>query len=377
MVLRLHDRYFLREILNPLLISLTAFMMMMILQLLYGVVDLLTSHQFRLGDLGLYIFYKLPMLAQWSLPVALLVGSSLAISRMSHDSELVPMRVGGLPLWRFLIPLAFLGLFFSVLSQRMGETITPPSDHKAEAIHRKLTFEGEVAGLKPDTLFRSDDRIFYFHLPFQSGTDHTVLQGVVIYQLPDTNENGKPRSEGDKVAAPSRFWTAEHADVLGQTWRLTDVREHQVSSTGETVADVPRPPMQINLKRNIQFFLSNQQTPQEMTAAEISSRIEADEHLSLPDSVILPLKYEYYFRLALPFACLVFSMVSAPLTLRFGRGGSLIGMLVSFGVLFFYYDAMMIAQKLAMSGAFSPALAAWIPNILFGGLGVFLIVHET
>jgi lipopolysaccharide export system permease protein len=368
MILRLHDRYFVREMLGPLMISLAAFAMMMSLKTLFEVMDLLTAHRLSLVTLGEYIALKLPLLIQWSLPVALLVGSSLAISRLSQDSELVAMRVAGLPLWRLLIPLVLLGFLVSIGSRYLGETIAPFTEHRAEALHRKLLFESEVSGLQPDTLFRSGNRIYYFHSSYSYGASSASLQGVTIYQMAPIGSSATPQ--------PSVFWTALQVDVQGQVWTLRHVVEHRVSPEGQIIADIPTNTMTIDLHRNIQYFLSNQQTPQEMTAAELATRIHAAEHLSLPESVVRPLRYEYYFRVALPFACLVFALVGAPLTLRFGRGGSLIGILIAFGVLFFYYDVMVIAQKLQASGGLSAWLAAWSPNLVFGALGAYLIGHE-
>jgi lipopolysaccharide export LptBFGC system permease protein LptF len=369
--IRIHDRYFLREMVGPCFVSVAAFVMMLTLQQLYGVMDLLVTHRFPLSMLGAYLFFKLPTMVQWSLPVALLLGSSLAINRMVHDTELTPIRVAGLPLWRFLIPLAAVGVVCSVCSRILGEHISPGADHRAEALYRELTYQSAVSGLQPDTFFRSEDRIIYFRTCATPAPGQTRLGDVVIYQLPaDSTERAT------HAPVHSRFWTALSADVRGQVWTLSDVIEHDLSPEGQISADHPVPPMRLDLHRNIQFFLTNQQKPQELTAAELISRIKADERLSLPAFVVLPLRYEYAFRMALPFGCLVFAIVSAPLTVRFARGGSMVGILVAFCVLFFFYDFLVIGQKLALSGAVPPELAAWLPDILFGALGIYMTLQE-
>ena len=370
--MRLHDRYFLREIAGPLAIGIAAFVMMQTLQLLYGVMDLLVQRRVPLATLGQYLLYKLPWMIQWSIPVSVLVGSSLALSRLSHDSELTAMRIAGLPLWRFLVALGGVGLAFSVLSGWMAENMVPPTDHHAEAIFRKMMFESEVASLQPDSLFRSKNAIYYFHSSYSLGPSRTAIQCVVVYPLPGTSPT-EPTGAGPTHGS---FWTAQQAVVAGQVWLLHNVIEHQVGTDGEVIRDVDKGDVKIDLKRDIKFFLSNQETPQEMTSKELTARIQADEQIRLPKAVILPLRYERAFRGALPYACLVFVLLSAPLTLRFGQGGSLLGMLVAFGVLFFYYDVMVIAQKLGTSGAIPAEVAAWFPNVLFASLGAYLVVIE-
>ncbi|MCA1594950.1 MAG: LptF/LptG family permease [Chloroflexi bacterium] len=214
--------------------------------------------------------------------------------------------------------------------------------------------------------------MFYFHSSYSPVPSQTILQGVIVYELPAAFGS----SNHNTGLEPSVFWTAERARVIGEIWILQDVIQHDVSSDGQIVADRPVKKLEFNLHRSIQFFLNTEKKPQEMTAAELSTRIREDERLSVPAAVILPLRYEYWFRWALPFACMVFAVVSAPLTLRFSRGGSLVGILVSFGVLFFYYDLLVIAEKLAVAGAAPAGVAAWLPNILFGALGIHLILRE-
>ena len=371
--MRLHDRYLLGEIINPLLISLVAFVQMLALAAVYDVLQLLTAHRLSLPLLAEYILFKVPGMGRFSLPVALLVGSSLAISGALHNSELVAIRVTGLRMRRFLVPIIILGLAFSVGSWVLAEMVAPHTDHHANALYRKLIFEAEVGGLLSDTLFRSGDRVFYFHMSDGTINGKSILRGVVVYELGAETGSSPPRT----IPGSLVFWTAEHAEVVGDIWTLTDVIQHDMGPDGQTLDAHPIAPMRIDLHQDIRYFLANQEKPEELTARELRKRIVAYQRLSLPRSVILPLQYEYHARQALPFACLIVALISAPLTIRFGRGGALVGILVSFGVIFFYYDTMMIMQKVVGSGAVWPWLAAWIPNILFGALGVYLVAHET
>jgi lipopolysaccharide export system permease protein len=84
------------------------------------------------------------------------------------------------------------------------------------------------------------------------------------------------------------------------------------------------------------------------------------------------LNVEYHKKFSIPFSCIVFVLLGAPLGIRSRRGG--VGMGAGIGILFFlvYYLFLIGGEQLGDRGLVSPPLAMWAPNVLFGGLGLFL-----
>lgn len=84
------------------------------------------------------------------------------------------------------------------------------------------------------------------------------------------------------------------------------------------------------------------------------------------------LEVEYHKKLSIPLACVVFVLVGAPLGIRSRRGG--IGIGAGTGILFFliYYLFLVGGEQLGDRGLVTPFWAMWAPNVVFGGLGLFL-----
>jgi lipopolysaccharide export system permease protein len=82
---------------------------------------------------------------------------------------------------------------------------------------------------------------------------------------------------------------------------------------------------------------------------------------------------EKHTRFASPFATLVLTLIGVSLSSRKIRGG--IGMHLGLGILitFAFILFMRISTVFATVGNLPPVLAAWIPNILFGILGILLL----
>ena len=86
------------------------------------------------------------------------------------------------------------------------------------------------------------------------------------------------------------------------------------------------------------------------------------------------LKVEYWKKFSIPFACIVFVIMGAPLGILIRRGGAGASIAISILVFIFYWAFLISGETLADRGRISPFWAMWLPNAVFLGIGIFLIV---
>lgn len=79
-------------------------------------------------------------------------------------------------------------------------------------------------------------------------------------------------------------------------------------------------------------------------------------------------------RLASPAAILILTFIGAALSSRKVRGGIGMHLGIGIGITFSYILFMQFSTVFATYGNLSPVLAAWIPNMLYAILGVYLII---
>jgi lipopolysaccharide export system permease protein len=89
---------------------------------------------------------------------------------------------------------------------------------------------------------------------------------------------------------------------------------------------------------------------------------------------------EYHKKFAIPFACLVFVLIGAPIAVRFPRGG--VGMVISISLTIFgvYYVSLIGGESLSDKGFVKPFWGMWAANILFltmSAWGIIRIGHES
>jgi lipopolysaccharide export system permease protein len=82
---------------------------------------------------------------------------------------------------------------------------------------------------------------------------------------------------------------------------------------------------------------------------------------------------EYHKKFSIPFACLIFILLGAPIAIKMGRSGK--GWGIAFAILLFagYYAWITGGEQLADRRFLSPWMAMWMPNIFLSLLGIWLL----
>jgi lipopolysaccharide export system permease protein len=86
---------------------------------------------------------------------------------------------------------------------------------------------------------------------------------------------------------------------------------------------------------------------------------------------------EIYKKYSIPFACIVFALIGAPLGYKVRRGG--FGIAAGLSLFFFlvYWASLIGGEKLADRGFLSPFLGMWLVNIILGIFGLYLMLKSS
>jgi lipopolysaccharide export system permease protein len=86
---------------------------------------------------------------------------------------------------------------------------------------------------------------------------------------------------------------------------------------------------------------------------------------------------EIHKKYSLPFACIIFVLIGAPLGTMMRRGG--FGMAAGMSLIFFlvYWAFLIGGEKLADRGLLSPLLGVWSANIFLGVFGILIMIKSA
>jgi len=354
------DRYVLKEMIAPFLISVFAFVVLLIGRVIFDNID-------RIIELGVpfplvirLIAFQIPWMMGMVLPLAVLFATSLAVNRLARDSEITAVRMAGIPLRRIFLPIFAVGFLCSILAFWLGETVTPWANREARRTVRMIYGMQAVPAIQENVFFRSEGYWFYVRKVERPSADRAVLRNVMIY-------------ETSAMGGYPTLITASKATNEENLWTLSDGVLHKLGPDGLTQYEMKFPRMQLNLRRAFQDLWQTQQTAEEMSLRELQHQIAV---FGGAGRQVGEMKVNMHFKLSIPLSCLVFALCAAPLGLRFARSGSYSGILLGIIVMFLYQNNVWLGKAVGMGGLVPPIIAGWSQNVIFGLVGIYLIWQQ-
>ena len=351
------DRYMLTELGGPFIFGLSAFALILAAANILNIEKLVATEHAPLWAAIEVFLWSLPGIIVLAIPMALLLGTLLAVQRLSGESEIVAMKAGGIAFTRLIIPLLVAGVFLSFVMLVLKELIVPvAADEQAylvnQVINHQSAFGSDLTvsaplpgGGRQMTVASSIDR---------SGT----LLKVTLIQYNSNNE-------------PTQIMFADRAHFTTAQWQLENVSTYRFDPGGSIFAETRVPVTQVDIGQRPTELLKRaaHNDPSQMSSTQISDIIHSGQ---LNESELRKYTSAFYQNTALPFSCFVFTLIAIPFGVRGTRGGgsASIGFGLAVAIVFVYYIVLSVFSYLGDASLALAPLAAWAPNIIFTYYGV-------
>jgi lipopolysaccharide export system permease protein len=157
-------------------------------------------------------------------------------------------------------------------------------------------------------------------------------------------------------------------DTATKKWKLQNAIERKIEGVKEVTRNIPDMTISLNLKPSEIRF--DKYLKDKMTTPELVRYIKGEE--SRGSEGLNDYKVERYRRDATPASVFILTMIGAVVASRKTRGGS--GLHLAVGIITAAFFVVMDKFSLTFStkGNFPPLLAAWMPNILFSIVAIWL-----
>lgn len=224
------------------------------------------------------------------------------------------------------------------------------STSEADNLIRIELFDGEIHELDPDDPTRYRRLLFERHV---INVDQGTAELVRTERVRRGDREMSLRELSDEIAG-------HRADVQETRAKIGDLLEERLTAVLGAAHEAPAGGGPLEDR------------------ARVSSSVQS-ELGTLAGSLrsIRKLEVEYHKKFSIPFSCVVFVLLGAPLGIRSRRGG--VGIGAGIGILFFliYYLFLIGGEQLGDRGIVSPSWAMWAPNALFAGIGGFLTLSTA
>jgi len=369
--MRLLDRYLLRELLVPLGYCLVGFLIFWISFDLFNKLDDFRQVRLNAFEIAHYYLLQIPgMLGEIVIPVSLLLALLYALTNHARHQELTAIRAAGVSLWRLFTPYWTVGILFSLLLYQLNESWAPQSTELAEQVRQKHSADpGDATDRQwhPDLNFRNDGDDRFWRIRAYNVETGEMIGPYVEWRLPDGSR---------------RQLMAERGILSNRVWTFFNVRE----SVPNPSPDSPKVWEQTNVLEVAQFSETPEQIKSEIKISQLSN-IKAAKKAQLSIAEILHYKRlhprlrqttramldtQLYARIAGPWTCLVVVLMAVPFGAPSGRRNVFVGVAASIFICFAYFVLQRVGLALGTGGYLPSLVAAWLPNALFGGAGIWL-----
>jgi len=366
--MRLLDRYLLRELLLPLGYCLGGFLVFWISFDLFTELASFQKDHLTVADVAAYYSVLLPQLLVLVLPIVLLLSSLYALTNHARHHELIAIRAAGVGVWRLSVPYLLVGLVFSLVIFVLNEWFVPPAVPAAEAIRNRHSESPSRAGdqrrLNVNFVNARDGRIWNiqeYHLETQE-----MIRPQVDWQLADGSRRQILAERGARTNGAWAFYDVQELDYYpGQIGAIPSRIKLLVLPEWSETPERIQSEIKIN---SLDSFKRSKKA--RLSARDIQTYLEWHPRLRAEKKAQLTTLLHSHF--ATPWTSLVVVLITLPFGMTSVRRNVFVGVASSIVICFAYFVLNELCLALGAGGYVLPWLAAWLPNLLFGGAGFAL-----
>jgi LPS export ABC transporter permease LptG/LPS export ABC transporter permease LptF len=352
---RILDRYVIRQLVMPFGIGLLVFTFLFIIPELMRYAEDYIAKGAPMPVVIEVFVALLPMALGLTIPMSLLMALLVTFGRLSADREFVAFQACGVSTRRLLRPVGLVSVLCFAATLYVLLVSVPASNQR----FREITFniiasqaEGEV---KP--------RVFYERFP---NID------LYVREIPQSGGwNGVFMSD-NRSGDGSTIYLAKRGRVVIDRTRKTvemvldEATRHTAAPSGNyDVYSYDR--VLLNLSPDAFPSGGPPKGDREMSVTEL--RAKADEIRAqgqFPHNQL----FEIHKKFSIPAACFVFGLIGLALGATNRRDGKLASFVIGVAIVFVYYILLWLGQSMTKGRVLAPWLAAWLPNIVLGIVGI-------
>ena len=361
--MRILTRYILGEILSHALIGCALFTFILFMPHLPQILETVVRNSSTLSNVAQIFLYTLPYLLNVTIPMSVLVGVLLGLSRLAADSEIIAMRAGGLGIGYFVRVSSIVAIGGVLLGLVNSLYISPKANQAILDMEQALAASQASYQIQP-RVFIEDFKDFVLYVQdVRSGTGAANWRQVFMADVTD------PSSPRITTAASATVVNDSTQELL---MRLNNGASHDIQPDEPytiskfTTTDLP---LSLNPQNSVHLSRMNTATLA-IPTADLLQRIH---ELGGKGPDARRFLIELNNRFSYPAACLVLMLVGVPLGVVSRRGGKSSGFVFTLLLVILYYILSYTGVAMAQQDKLPVFLAVWMANILFAVAGTFLL----
>jgi lipopolysaccharide export system permease protein len=295
-------------------------------------------------------------------PILTLLAAMFAVTQLNKGSELLPLRAAGLPISRILASFFMIALVMALSMILVQELVVPSFK---DEIRLADSYGRALASIQPDMVADSRNNLIRVtnYLPHEKrGQDVEI-----------TTKHSGLSTTSKITRAREILWKNPQGGE--PYWLLRDGEVEQFDERGMKIP-IPGPDGSIRLAQEFsEMKLTTDMRPVDLESSDreieyLSFRELRDQYKRRPH--LKHLEVKLHRRFAFPLANFILLMLGLPFILRSENQSVVLGISIALALGATYLIVTETCANLGTRGALNPMLAAWLPVLFFGALGLTL-----
>lgn len=357
------DKYILKAFKTPLIYGFIFFIGVLIIPELFK-----RFSQFMQADVSLWIVikyfgYKLPLIISLISPVVVLLACFFSLGGLSRYNEITALKSSGINLYRISLPILLFSLFISIIVFLWNETVVPIANKEMERIIQIEIQKKPPDEMKVNNVSFKSSQGWFVNIKFFDYAKGS-LEGIEIKSCyPDGGVL-------NRIDVKKARWTRYGLELIEGVEREfaqggTIIKEEQFKK--RILKHFEETPDQIWHLTQVENKNLNL-----MNIKELWNYIQLLNHSgSRVDERLI----DFHIRIAMPFVNLIMALIGISMALQNPRTNQSASFGIGILISFIYWEVIGISKSLGYADTLSPFLSAWLPNLIFGMVGICLIVR--
>ena len=301
-----------------------------------------------------YYLNFIPYFANLFSPLFVFIAVIFFTSKLAENSEIIAMFSTGMSFKRMLRPYMVSAAIIAVVTFCLGAFIIPRGSVT------RINFEDKYYKQRKMNTARN--------------IQLEVDSGVIAYidRFEDYSKTGYRFSldkfEGKQLVSHLTARSITYDTSAVHRWTIKDYMIREMKGMRETITKGSRIDTTLFMEPADFLIMKNQQ--EMLTSPQLSEYIDRQKQRGFAN--IKEFEIEYHRRIAMSFASFILTLIGVSLSSRKTKGGMGLHLGIGLALSFSYILFQTIASTFAVNGNMPPAIAVWIPNILYSFIALYL-----
>ncbi len=360
------NRYLFKEMLLPFSINLLFFTFIFFMRTILDITNLIVNYKMSVWLVLLMLIYSMPFFFQYVIPMSVMMAVLLTFLRLSNDNEIIALKAGGVSIYRFLPPVFLFCLMGCLLTGFMTIYGLPLSKVSLKKLMIDAAASSIDAGIKEG---RFNDN-FNGVMLYVNKVDIKNKEMIDIFV-----EDQRTKGVVSTIIAPRGRIFSEpgkhvfHFNLFNGTINQVDLKNQTNHSINFDVYDI-----RLDLKKEAALVNEGQKDDDEMALGELYHFLQTRQD---KDDIYFRALMKFHEKFSIPFACLALGLLAIPLGLQSKTDKRSLGIMLGLVLFLLYYLILTIGWSFGQTGIYPPIIGMWVPNVVMGGFGLFLLIRSA